>query len=365
MKRFFWILIFVITSTNTYSVKSFSEETEFKEILSEKSILLQDGKQMVFKDLSIPHKESKKYYCHYKKTKDVFRTYFLNNKEYIDQKNYSKIEKKTDSTEHLKKYLLENGYAYVNTQENIDKHLLSIQKEAQKNKLGIWSIPCDTKLKIRTLFSKRKRQKSQEFFVDRVKTISETMTIQTFSGKKVSLAFVSFPPERKTSAEACFLDSARKHALNALFGKPLFFRKAKKSNAYHIFVPEKKKIPGILYFNEYFIENGYARLPSLYKKNLFFSDSIFKKQTNAYKTAKGAWGICLPHLTKENHPESDPLSLKIPENLCAVKGNISGSKKNPEKKYHTKKSPWYAHTKAERCFESEKEAIEAGFEKVE
>jgi len=78
------------------------------------------------------------------------------------------------------------------------------------------------------------------------------------------------------------------------------------------------------------------------------------------------WTRCALELVSEDEvisKESEAPALKY-DDVCPIKGNIAGSKKNPKKTYHTPLSGWYKRIKAEQCFEDETEAGNAGFTKV-
>ena len=109
--------------------------------------------------------------------------------------------------------------------------------------------------------------------------------------------------------------------------------------------------------NAWSIEAGVARLDPSYQGK--HQTAWQQKQNTVYGSPTGAWHQCRAQILP-----STISPRKNDESSCLIKGNITGPKKAPIKKYHTADSPWYERTVAEACFATEAAAQEAGFVRV-
>ena len=109
--------------------------------------------------------------------------------------------------------------------------------------------------------------------------------------------------------------------------------------------------------NAWSIEAGVAKLDPNYQGK--YQTDWQQTQAMVYDSPTGAWHQCRRQISP---PPISP--RKNDESSCLIKGNITGPKKAPIKKYHTADSPWYERTVAEACFATEAAAQEAGFVRV-
>lgn len=114
---------------------------------------------------------------------------------------------------------------------------------------------------------------------------------------------------------------------------------------------------------EALLQNGLARVAYIYPPNTRYVDQYQAIQKEAQNKGVGIWSI--ENYAQEDGYYPDNVDESIGEeepNLanCHIKGNINS---RGEKIYHMPKGMYYDRTNPEECFDTEKEAVAAGFRK--
>jgi len=262
---------------------------------------------------------------------------------------------KFQNLEELEKMIISHGMAKTNNNQYIKD-----EARAQNNRAGIWEKPCNDMSNL--YLSKNKYQNKKK-----LKRLNDPVSVQTVTGVTgnndlvlengniIKVMGLRFPSRDQTQAERCFYQETHKFLQYALIGRQVLFKKDRfhldreKILPRHVFLFDKgAALRQTISLAEHIIKSGYARSDN---------QELIEIERQVYQNPLGAWTACTNHI----YTPQEPIQEK---NNCPIKGNITGTNSNPVKKYHTVHSPWYERTKAELCFESETEAVEAGFEKV-
>ncbi|WP_078379613.1 thermonuclease family protein [Sutcliffiella halmapala] len=115
---------------------------------------------------------------------------------------------------------------------------------------------------------------------------------------------------------------------------------------------------------EALLQRGLARVAYIYPPNTRYVDQFQAIQKEAQNNAIGIWSVenyaqedgFYPEFVEEPTPKKQETKLAN----CHIKGNISSS---GEKIYHMPNGMYYERTNPEECFDTEKEATDAGFRK--
>ncbi len=279
----------------------------------------------------------------------------------------------------LAEFMLKNGMTrFKSSPPNIkyDSKFQKAEALAIEANVGIWAqCGIDKSRILRKKTAGRARQHFRRKFgqflskisVGRVEKVFSGTDLLLTNGLKIKMIGIETPdPDDVRTGFSCF-GRASKTFLESLilnrkvhlirdqsqfFGAQTLFR--------YVNLPPKNKNENEIFINKFMISEGYAR--SFWNtKDKYHYDDFETTQKELYANPKGAWIECIKEiLVQANQTKIDP---NIDEN-CPIKGNISGSKKNPVKKFHTPKSRWYKNLKAEKCFQTEDEASYAGFVKV-
>jgi len=328
------------------------------------------------------------------------------------------LDNKSRKRYNLEVFLLENGLAQnknftsLNRNKKEYKKYLEAENLARNKNIGIWG-GCNPWNKLQRNLWKKGKTKSfnprYKMFLegDTTSWVSEILDnnqIKLRNGLIIKLQNIStgqYSPistkltvkenikkienNSEENLEKCFHKQSNIFLKKHLLGKKIILKKSSTQQvgintlSRYIFFPKTFQNRKIRFFNNFIIQEGFGKFV-LENKN---EDSAFIKilkhsQEKIFKNPKGAWKICLSQevdfLTKpenenlEKNKKTENKEKTIPENLydtsCRIKGNISGSKKKPIKKYHTPLSGWYKNLKYEKCFENEAEALNSGFIKV-
>ncbi len=277
----------------------------------------------------------------------------------------------------LSEFLLANGMARFLSDEKNQKYDKKYEKAkiaGINNEMGIWG-KCSGKKhhEIR----KKSSQQFQKFrknhgqflapvSVGMVKRVISGKMIELQNGIKVRLLGLEVPAvDDPRAGFACFGNSARQHLADLVQGRQVILRRditdfdGNFVLPRYVFLPRGKYVPEI-FVNQVMAVDGFAQ-NKWDAKDFYYKKEMEAAEDYALENGKGAWTKCLSRIKNNNIVQKKKLEF---DDTCPIKGNISGSKKKPIKKYHTPASRWYKKLKYEACFNSEMEAEQAGFVKV-
>ncbi len=279
--------------------------------------------------------------------------------------------------EDLGLFLLRQGYAVIDgSKHSQSKVYKEAETEAQKAHRGRWG-SCDPHLPI---IKWQKARGRTPWFWDRYHTylkgpsmgrVAKVLAgnlIELDNGLRVKLYDVEVPEDNdKRQAHQCFAVQSQKHLESLILGRTVSIRHddnflpSYKTITKQVYLPQSRW-QNTIWLNHHMINSGYGKLVPESE-----NEALISAQSAIWENPSGAWKECLQaHLTEpppQEEPEVvEPVLEFDPE--CPIKGNVSGSKKNPKKTYHTPLSSWYKRIQYEQCFNTEKEAVEAGFKKV-
>ncbi len=282
----------------------------------------------------------------------------------------------------LTTYMLERGMARFDddyTGKKYFKIYKSAESRAKKAHLGVWH-GCNpwNNLKMRRRVSGRLPFFWTKYYlhlssvsVGRVKKVLSGNLFRLDNGLTVKLIGVEVPDIKDNRpGYACFSTSAKEYLESLILGKKVRLVRDRSQLDFNSHLLRYVYLPQTRYRNQIFvnkklIQDGYGKSVWSSKDDRF--KSLFQLlQKQVYHDPHGAWSACFSELlatplTVEKESEE---SVLVYDETCRIKGNISGSKKNPIKTYHTPKSGWYKRIKPEKCFTTEDEALEAGFRKI-
>lgn len=280
------------------------------------------------------------------------------------------VHLKLSEGEYLAEVLLREGLTLLERKDPDIRFFSTYEKaekEARENFRGRWG---DTDVqkarrKIRAQASRASqefRKKYAPFFapiaVGKVQRVLSGDLVELENGLQIRLLGIQTPPPgNNPSGLDCFGTAAQKHLSSLLEEKTVWLQKdvsdfgERRELLRYVFLPEER-----VSVNEQMIRDGFARsfwITDDHRLKEVFEDA----QLRAYQEAAGAWQSCVGALlfSEKNKGISRPIDRD-----CPVKGNISRGKKT----FHTSASGWYQRLQPERCFATEAEALDAGFEKV-
>ncbi len=276
----------------------------------------------------------------------------------------------------LSEFLLKKGFAKFDANyldKKYRKKYIKAQEQAKINHVGLWG-GCNS---WNNLKHRRKKQGTYPSFfkkysnflasisVGRVKEIISGNKLKLNNGLKIKLIGVEVPDSKNENFK-CFNTKSKEYLENLILGKQIFLIKDKSQLDQEGFLLRYVyRLYDNIFVNKKIIQDGYAKS---YWNGI---DDKFEKefkitQENIYKNPNGAWKSCVEFLLERHTNKTKEKITKkiIYDDECRIKGNISGSKKNPQKTYHTPLSGWYKRLKYEECFETEEEALKAGFKKI-
>ncbi len=274
---------------------------------------------------------------------------------------YGNIKLKKGRTD-LKKFFIEQGWAkYLGN----EKKKLLLQSQAMKSKLGVWgSCYIYNELnKAKLILDRQNSIISKGTGVTWIKDVIDENRLLAHDDTIINIATASSINTSKVELDRC-LNSKRIEWLNKnIKGRKVILEPdvteslERKTIVRHVWrvLPNRNSLVsnefismGLMFFDKNTLDKKYNR--------------AFRVSGNStFRTLPSAWKECLDSIV---HKETVMKKVKDYDEDCRIKGNISGSKKNPVKTYHTPLSGWYKRIEYEKCFESEEAAIKAGFIKT-
>lgn len=381
---FLFVITFAIFNTNKHviaeSISGQSKKFIVKKINSNELIQTKSGHIIKIPHISAPDKywhKDRFDACYDYTTKNFLAEILLGNTiktdktPQTDKEVFNPESIILNSGEDLSEILIRLGMAQNKSQKIA---FIEAEKIAQKNLLGIWQ-RCNEENKTRIMIQKKQQKKIQAPTINFthgqnqsiVTNILGNNLIELDNREVITIKGLKTLQNQLTPAEKCFDTTSQNYLKKLLIGKNVLLQTSSFNN------PEKNTIERFVFLEtpgntklknvaDILIKNGYG-LPDRKKKD----DNIDTVLINSIKKQKGAWLECGASLKKIFAPTSNTAKIleKNTSTLsCPIKGNITGTKSKPIKKYHTIKSPWYQRTQAEECFETETEAVESGFVKV-
>ncbi len=363
------------------------EEGTVKEVTKNNFIRLYDENLFRLMGIDLPQgifDERQNYKCIARKTHRLLRLLLEHKnikikKHSLDLPEYGVFPQqvKIESSLDLAEFLLEEGYgSFVPEVENktLFRRYEMAEKIARDEQLGIWS-HCgknqDKSINLRNWWGDQFRKKYGQFLapvsVGRVKEVFSGQSLVLDNGLKVRLLGIEVPsPQDQRPAFACFGKYSKAYLESLVLDKQIFLERdvsefdEQRHLWRYITIPSSRNQKEI-FVNQKMIEDGFARNFWLSEKDVEFRKDFEQIQEQVWQDPKGAWLYCLDEILEKEDGKEKELIL---DQTCPIKGNISGSKSNPTKTYHTPASRWYKNLKQEVCFNTEKEAEDAGFRKV-
>jgi micrococcal nuclease len=398
MKKYFYAAITLLAITflvpQIFAGYSWTE-TEISRVLSSNVFVMEDDQKSRIIGVLPNNKFSKdrQEACHAKSNSREIRQLLLSSEI------FSATDEKVPGARHLKigkeyvtEIILRNGWAKM-SDDAVSSYFSARFKKAQEfaknHKLGLWA-PCPDDLnwqKIRGNFGERmrefKRNNLQFLGEVAIGEVAEVLSGNEFrlkNGPIVKLQNVEIPRENNQASE-CFQKNSRNYLENLILGKKVRLERPVNSreitdyklvrNVYlNPLAPlsggkdKNNKFRGIA-VNQKMIAAGFGKFSRTIPSSNLGKFELEKVQAEVYANPRGAWGICAPEILNtdlSNSAKKEEIR-EIDEN-CPIKGNISGTKKSPIKTYHTVLSGWYERIQPEQCFQTEEEAIFAGFRKI-
>lgn len=277
----------------------------------------------------------------------------------------------------LAEWLLHKGWARLeaDVDHSYVKKYHTAQNQAQSQHRGIWGQCSTSPLRARLRanghlgpeFRERYAQYLAPISVGRVSRVLSGQHFELENGLVIRLLGIETPsPQDERTAYACFGTQAKDYLTSLIADQKVFLKQdISQFNSdgqllrYVSLKPTNKRGREEVFVGEAMISAGYAR-SAWAEPDTYFRDRFDQLEAEQWQSPRGAWTECLGDMMvseqeKEN-VEYDP--------DCPIKGNISGTKSNPVRTYHTPKSQWYKNLKYEECFETEEIALKAGFRKI-
>lgn len=298
-------------------------------------------------------------------------------KEYRATDIYRQAKIKTQGHEDLSLMLLRRGWAQLEPGlEKTNKSYLKAQKFAQTHRLGMWG-SCDNWYKLRE--KQRLRGKTNYLKPDSktylnpvsygwISEIIEPHIYEIENGQRIELQGVRVP-DPKSGVRACWRKTLLPEVERLLLGKKVRLEadhlhlSARGQRLKRYVWLEGNRWQSPILINQWLLKRNSVLLSEA-ELNLKYVDLMRKAAvTDVLPTwwEQCAGALVSDVLDKENEPVTVELEY---DESCRIKGNVSGSKKNPKKTYHTPLSGWYKRIKAEQCFDDEASAEAEGFIKV-
>ncbi len=280
---------------------------------------------------------------------------------------------KTMDGDYLTELLLKKGLGkFKSDDKNIhfDKKYQDAEDYAKERRLGQWGETSWQKSsrRVREIAGVNTLSWRKKFghylapiSLGRVRSVKNGNTFYLESGLCVKLLGIdSPPPEDSRRGHSCFGRKSKDFLTNLILDKKVELRKdisqldEDKCLLRHVWLQGKfGELNGDIHVNEKIIRNGYGRA-NIPKENKKYHERFAELQKEVYEEPNGAWFECAREIISgdkakkvERQPDAD----------CAIKVSSTG-------KYHTPASSWYGRLNAVRCFDSEEEAREAGYEKA-
>lgn len=381
MRWYFFILFYSLALSAVYGAKW--EKNVLKKVLNTEEYFLIDREKVRLAgvdipDISIPRGKDECY------SRSVFR--YLQTLEGQEIKvlrennDPSQVHIKLKNGDKLTTHLLEHGMAKL---ENLKSEVRYIKEYKEAETLaksqdrGQWEVCGINKyVRLRERIGTAWRSFRHRFIqflapisVGRVEKVLSGNRLQLENGLVVRLLGVETPdPLDERDGFACFGIRSKAYLESLVLGERVFLRRditdldENKELPRYVYLPKSRRTPSV-FVNKKMIQEGYGR--SYWGENdVYFRKVFHEEQKEVLLSPRGAWVDCIEQIVNNKiEQKKEEQSLQTDED-CPVKGNVSGSKKNPTKTYHTSLSGWYKRIEPEACFETEQEAMEAGFRKV-
>ncbi|MCK5460454.1 thermonuclease family protein [Candidatus Gracilibacteria bacterium] len=385
MKKY--LIFFVITLSlhiDTFAItndKHKWREVKVDRIINNEYLLLFDGRKIKIWGIDAPDIFDNR------KTDQCFsRPTFRLLKLLLENKNIKIWEKKNlsfygilpkhikfENGQYLTEFMLKNGMGRFKNPKIEEKFVSKYKKAeiiAQKEKKGIWGfcgIQNSKKYSISRSFQKKYAPFLANISVGKVKKVFSGKSFQLENNLKVSLIGIDTPlPTDNRNGFACFGEASKNHLETLILKKKIHLIRDRsqldenRKLLRYVFLSPKADTPKT-FINKEMIIQGFAK-NSWSTKDNHYKKEFTALQKKVYKNPNGAWINCTKEILNQQR-NSNKKTLKFDEN-CRIKGNISGSKKNPVKTYHTPASHWYKNLKEEKCFDNEDAAQFDGFRKI-
>lgn len=185
-----------------------------------------------------------------------------------------------------------------------------------------------------------------------VKKVVDGDTFETEDGYKVRLIGCDTPETVKPNHPVEFYGKeASDFTKKMLTGKTVYMKKDVGDTDKYGRLLRYVYLEDGIFYNEYLIKEGYARVMTI-QPNVAFQDSFLEAERYARENNKGLWG-------KEDTQQNNQINANT-SNSGLIKGNINSS---GEKIYHIPGQKYYDKVKPEQIFNTEEDAINAGFRK--
>lgn len=299
-----------------------------------------------------------------------------------EERDQSLVHVKMKDGKKLSAVMLKNGMAKYKPESfgiKYSKEYKEAEQEAKIHDRGLWH-ECGVSKYVRMrrkmgtawrVFSEKYVQFIAPISVGRVKQVYSGNRFQLENGLIIRLLGIEVPETSdERSGFACFGQQSKAYLESLILGERVFLRRditeidEDRELPRYVYLP-KRKYRREIFVNKKMIQDGYAQ--SFWgEQDIYFEKNFNQIQNEVYIDTKGAWANCIEEILNNKFKQE---RRKEVENLqfdedCRIKGNISGSKKNPVKTFHTPLSGWYGRIDPEMCFETEIEAEAEGFRKV-
>jgi hypothetical protein len=395
--RYYWfvslLFLFVITiaflnTVNANNGKLSQSNFVIKQVISNELLETKSGIFVQIPHISAPDKywHAERFdVCYHRKTKEFLQLNIVGkilivHGAYESDKGIHLPDKIIlPSGENLSEVMIALGLA-----QNIsnDTSLINLEDQSKDKFSGIWQrcnqenkIQIQNRLERKINLSESIKPHFQEQSNGKIRSIISNNIVELKNGLQVTIWGLKSMDHQKsiTPAHQCFREKSIRYLEKKLRHKMVFMEKPKKTQdtrkkikrRISLDEPLSSRLESVL---ESAIKSGYG-LPDLSAANNEDQKSQWQTWSDkAIKEKIGAWGDCQDKIVqtffKQLNTETVTHEAKKIDSNCPIKGNITGTKSQPIKKYHTIASPWYERTQAEACFETEEKAVMAGFVKV-
>ena len=251
-----------------------------------------------------------------------------------------------------------------------DKKFIAAESLAKESKIGQWDIsPWNKSAEIIrntagvATMSWRKKfgQYLAPISIGRVYSIESGNTFHLQSGLCVKLLGVESPiPQDSRRGHSCFGKKAKAYLESLILNNKVELKKDisqlddEKCLLRHVWLPGKfGQLNGDIHVNKLMITDGYGRA-NIPQGNKQFLKVFPKLQKEVYENPRGAWLKCAREIISK---KTEKKKVKKANDDCPIKVSSTG-------KYHTPASSWYGRLNPEQCFDSEEDAIDAGYKKA-
>lgn len=382
MKRYFLVLLFFpLVWSEVYAIRW--EKNVLKKVLNTEEYFLADREKVRLAgidipDISIPRGKDECY------SRSVFR--YLQTLEGQEIKvlreteDPSLVHIKLKDEENLTTILLEHGMAKLENEKFAVRYVKAYKEAeniARSQDRGQWDACGINKyIRLRERMGTAWRDFRHQFVqflapisVGRVRSVLSGNRFQLENGLVVRLLGVEVPdPLDSRNGFACFGSRSKAYLESLILGERVFLRRdmneidEDRELPRYVYLPKSRRAPKV-FVNKKMIQDGYGK--SYWgEEDVYFQKVFDEEQKQLFSDPRGAWVDCIEQMVNNKIEQKRGEHVLNTDENCPIKGNISGSKSNPTKTYHTPLSGWYKRIEEEACFETEEAAEGAGFRKV-